>query len=518
MIQSTASRTRAGAAAAGLSALLGACTVGPNYVKPDLATPSAFSSAGRPGTVGAKLSQVTPQPVDLTTWWNVFNDAKLSSLVKRAMSGNLNLAEAVTRVRQARAQEVISGAAGLPSVNATGIGLRQNSNANASGGIASIAGGGAASGGAAAGAAAQGAAGSAQSSSGGSGPSHINYLSVGADATWQIDVFGGTRRSVEAARAQTAQAVWQTRDTQVSVAAEVAQNYLQLRLGQARMTVLQTDLARQQGLLKIVRDRFDAGFVTALDVNQQLAQIAQTQVQIPQIEAQDKGYIHAIAVLLGEPPESLEAELSTTGPVPPVPPVLPAGLPSDLLRRRPDIRASERSLASANAQIGVAVARFYPSFNLVGQGGFSSNSPSNLFDLKNASSVGLLYSSFNLFNGGQTAAQVRSAKAAREQAFYEYRRTVITALQESEDALATYAGDQARWAALVASFNASNNAFTIAGQQYSAGITDFTAVFQAQGTLLQLQDQLTQADAQLAIDVVALYKALGGGWSDTTPA
>ena len=512
------SRTFAGALLAASMAVLAACTVGPNYVKPDVGAPAAFSSEAQPGSSGAALSQVTAQSGDLSTWWNVFNDAELSALVKRAMAGNLQLAEAVTRVQQARAQEVVAGAAGLPSVNATGIGLRQNSNANASGGIASLAGGGAAASGSAAGAqAAAGSAGAAQSSAGATGPSHINYLSVGADATWQIDVFGGTRRSVEAARAQTAQAVWQVRDTQVTIAAEVAQDYLQLRLGQARVKVLQTDLARQQGLLKIVRDRFNAGFVTALDVNQQLAQIAQTEAQIPQVQAQDLGYIHAIAVLLGALPETMETELSAPGALPPVPPTLPTGLPSDLLRRRPDIRASERSLAAANAQIGVAVARFYPSFNLIGQGGFSSNSPSNLFDLKNASSLGLLYTSFNLFNAGQTAAQVRSAKAARQQAFYEYRRTVITGLQEAEDALARYAADQQRWTALTGSFNAANTAFTISNQQYAAGLTDFTNVYQTQGTLLSLQDQLTQADAQLAVDVVAIYKALGGGWSDAAP-
>ena len=500
---------------AGLAvAALAGCTVGPTYRKPDIATPGAFTDAPQAGSPGAALSRVTQDEADLSQWWSVFGDAELSSLVKRALAGNLQLAEAISRVRQARQQEIVQGAQGLPSVSASGLALRDNRNASASGGLGSLVGGASAATGSAASAAQTGAATAGAAPTGSQGPSHIDYLSVGANATWQIDVFGGVRRGVEAARAQTLQAVWRARDTQVTIAAEVAQDYLQLRLAQARLQVLNTDLKRQQGVFAIIRDRFNAGFVTDLDVNQQRTQLAQTQAQIPQVAAQVTAYAHAIAVLLGEQPQTLEAELGVAKPLPPVPPILPTGLPSDLLRRRPDIRAAERSLASANAQIGVAVARFYPSFNLIGSGAFSSNSPSNLFDLKNASSLGLLDVSWNIFNGGATRAQVNAAKAAREEAFLEYRRVVITALQEAEDALARYAADQQRWTAATAAYNAANVSFTIANQQYAAGLTDFTPVYQAQGALVQLQDQLTQADAQLATDVVTLYKALGGGWSE----
>lgn len=491
------------------------CTVGPTYHRPEIATAPAFADAAPPATPGAALSRVTSDDADLSQWWGVFNDAELSALVKRAFAGNLQLAEAVSRVRQAREQETVAGAQGLPSINGSGLALRDDRNASASGGLGSLVGGAGATTGASG--AQTGAATAGAASTGAQGPSHIDYLSVGANATWQIDVFGGVRRGVESARAQTLQRVWQARDTQVTIAAQVAQDYLQLRLAQARLQVLTVDLKRQEGVFTIIRDRFQAGFVTDLDVNQQRTQLAQTQGQIPQVQAQVIAYAHAIATLLGEQPEALEAELAVAKPLPPVPPTLPGGLPSDLLRRRPDIRAAERGLASANAQIGVAVARLYPSFNLIGSGTFSSNSPSNLFDLKNASSLGLLNLGLPLFDGGSNRAQIRAAKAAREEAFLEYRRVVITALQESEDALARYAADQQRWASATAAYNAANVSFTIANQQYASGLTDFTPVYQAQGALVQLQDQLTQADAQLATDVVSLYRDLGGGWSETLP-
>ena len=491
---------------------LAGCTVGPSYVKPQIAIAPAFGDTAAPGTPGAALSRVTTDEADLSQWWGLFNDAELSSLVKRALAGNLQLAEAISRVRQAREQETVAGAQGLPSINGSGLGLRENRNASASGGLGSLVGGAGAATGASG--AQTGAATAGASTTGAQGPSHIDYLSVGANATWQIDVFGGVRRGVESARAQTLQAVWRARDTQVTIAAQVAQDYLQLRLAQARLHVLNLDLKRQEGVFAIIRDRFNAGFITDLDVNQQRTQLAQTQAQIPQVRAQTLAYAHAIATLLGEPPQALEAELAVAKPLPPVPPALPAGLPSDLLQRRPDIRAAERGLASANAQIGVATARLYPSFNLIGSGTFSSNSPSNLFDLKNASSLGLLSLGLPLFDAGSNRAQVRAARQAREEAFFEYRRVVITALQEAEDALARYAADQERWTAATAAYNAANVSFTIANQQYASGLTDFTPVYQAQGTLVQLQDQLTQADAQLATDVVTLYKALGGGWSE----
>ncbi|MBE7217900.1 MAG: efflux transporter outer membrane subunit [Caulobacteraceae bacterium] len=499
----------AGAAAAALAG----CTVGPDYRRPDAPTTAGGGFEGlTPKGKDAPLSATTAAEPPVGAWWSQFHDPVLDGLVARALSGNLDLAQASSRIRAARAQEIVAAAAGLPQVTATGNVLRDNRSATADSPIQL---GGGASGGAAAGGASGAATGAAAGagSSQTQGPSHINYFTVGADAIWEIDLFGGVRRSVEAARDTTAADVWSRRDSQVSIASEVASQYVQVRLQQARVVQLNADLKRQEGVFKIIRDRFATGFVTNLDVNQQRAQLASTQSQIPQAEAAIKVAEHALGVLLGESPDALAAELDRPAALPPVPPTVPAGLPSQLLRRRPDIRAAERTLASSNAQIGVQTAALYPNLNLVGLGSFGSNTIESLFDGRNAMSLGLALAQWNVFSAGANQANVRIAREQYRQQLYSYRKTVLTALQEVEDALARYSADQRRWAALNDSFHASVNSFNIASQQYGVGLTDYTSVYNAQGTLLQVQEQLTQADADLATDVVNLYKALGGGWS-----
>ncbi len=504
-------RRRLIAALSASAALAAGCTVGPDYRRPDGPTAPAFAAlAGK--DQGAVLSATTGDEADLALWWTQFHDPMLDRLVERALQGNLDLAEAASRIRQARAQVVVTQAAGLPQVAAVGNALRDNRSASADSPLGGLVGAGAASGGSS-GAAAGGAAQGASSSSSGQGPSHVNYYTVGLDATWMVDLFGGVRRGVEGARDSAAAQVWSRRDSQVAVASEVANQYLQLRLQQSRLSVLHADLDRQEGLFRIIRDRFATGFVTNLDVNQQRAQLANTQAQIPQAEAQADAAIHAIGVLLGETPEAMAAELGPSkGALPPVPPRLPAGLPSDLLRRRPDIRAAERSLAAANAQIGVQTAALYPSFDILALGSFGAGDIERLFDGRNAMSLGLGLVQWNAFTAGRNQANVRIAREQYQQSLVQYRRTVLTAYRDVEDALSRYGADQRRWSALSGSFGASQNSYTIARQQYGVGLVDYTSVYNAQATLLQVQDQLTQADGALATDVVALYRALGGGW------
>ena len=266
-------------------------------------------------------------------------------------------------------------------------------------------------------------------------------------------------------------------------------------------------------MFRIIRDRFKTGLVTDLDVNQQRAQLATTQAMIPQVQAQAVAAIHALGVLVGQPPQTLEGELAAARPLPPVPPTIPAGLPSQLLRRRPDIRASERQLASANAQIGVQTAALYPNLNLVALGSFGSSTIESVFDGRNAMSLGLALLQWNAFSAGKNQANVRIAREQYRQQLLTYQSTVLQALQEVEDDLARYAADQRRWSALNGAFGAAQSSFQIAGQQYAVGLVDYTSVYNAQATLLSVQDQLTQADGALGTDVTALYKALGGGWS-----
>ena len=486
-------------------ALAAGCTVGPNYHRPDEPTPSAFAELADKFK-GAPLSATTSDAPAVEAWWTQFHDPELDSLVARALRDDLDLEEAASRIRQARASEIVSAAAGLPQLTANGNSLHVSRSSDADTPI-QIGGGGSS------GAASSGGAGAAGGASASSGPSHINYFAAGFDAVWEVDVFGGVRRGVENARDLTAAQVWSRRDSQVSVASEVANQYLTYRLDQARIEVLKANAKSQGGVLEIIGQRFKTGFVTNTDVNQQRTQLANTQAQIPQVEAGSIAAVHGLGLLLNLAPAALQAELAPPAALPPVPPTLPTGMPSDLLRRRPDIRAAERRLAAANAQVGVQTAALYPSVNLVGLGTFGSSEIESLFDGRNATSIVLGMLQQSVFNGGQNQANIRIAKEQYIQSQVQYRRTVLTALREVEDALARYSSDQRRQQALDGAAKAAAESVRIAAEQYDVGRVDYTTVYTAQMSLEQTQDQLTQANGALGTDIVALYKALGGGWT-----
>ncbi len=485
------------------TSVLGACTVGPDYRKPDLPAPPAFSEkADR--TVGAPLSAVTAETATLDRWWTRFNDPVLDDLVRRAFADNLTLAQARARVRQARAQVAVARSAGLPVVGASTTAARIDTQSQTITGL----GGQGAQGGAAGG-------GGAASSGGVGGFNRAEVFMLGLNAAWELDLFGSVRRQTEGARAQAETAEWSARDTQVSVASEVANAYLQLRLNQARAAVLRLDLQRQEALFKLIGDRFRTGFVTNLDVDQQRTQLANTQSQIPQVEAQAEAQAHAVATLLGLTPEALYTELAPVKGLPPVPPTIPAGLPSDLLRRRPDIRSAERRLAAANAQVGVSIAALFPTLNLTFLPSYSRIAVSDMFQKPTRSLLSLAQGSQPLFDGGARLAQIRGSRAAYDEAFAAYKAAGLQAMQEVEDAIVRYQADQKRWAALVDAFQAAQRSDLISRQQYAVGLVTYANVYQTQASLYSIQDQLAQADGALATDVVALYKALGGGWDDT---
>jgi outer membrane protein, multidrug efflux system len=487
VIRSILSRTAVAACAA---SLLGACTVGPDYRRPDLPAPAAFAEAQ-----STPRTAVLGSPADLSAWWTQFNDPVLDDLVHRALAGNPDLEAAASRVREARQQERVATAAELPSVNASGNAVTFNSDRKSS---------------------PKGAAAGAVGASpiGLPIPPHLNVYSAGFDATWEVDLFGGTRRSIEAAKANTAAAEWARRDGQVSLLAEVANDYLTLRALQARIALGQTELKRQHDVAGLVQARRNTGFVTNLDVNQQTVQVATTAAQIQQLEAQASVQVHALGILVGEPPQSLTATLApVTAALPPPPPSLPVGLPSDLLQRRPDIREAERRLAAANANIGVQVANLYPKLNLLGLASFAGMSASDLFSRQNLSSIGVGMLTEPVFNGGRTRAQIAAAKEEYSQALASYRSTVLGAFRDVEDALARYKAEDSRRASLAQSVTAARNSFAIAEDQYRAGLVNFINVLQAEVALLNSQDQLTQSDAQMLSDLASLYKALGGGWS-----
>jgi NodT family efflux transporter outer membrane factor (OMF) lipoprotein len=480
-------RPSAVVALAGLLAT--ACTVGPNYVKPDLPAPPAYAQAA-----STPRTAVTAQDADLSSWWTQFGDPVLDGLIKRALADNPDLQAAASRVREARAEERIAAAAALPSLSASGNALTYNSQRNSS---SSTAGGGASSG-----------------LAGLPIPSHLDLYSAGFDATWEVDLFGGTRRAIEAAKDTAEAAEWSRRDGQVSLLAEVANDYLTLRAVQARIAIGREELQRQKDQFKLIQARRQNGFVTGLDVNQQSVQVDTSAAEIPQLQAMASAQIHALGVLVGQPPETLTHALAPSdATLPPPPPTLPTGLPSELLLRRPDLRQAERRLAAANAQIGVETAALYPKLNLIGLATFASPQIGGLFDGQNFSSLGLGMLSAPVFEGGRTRAAIAAAKEEREQAFQAYRGAVLGAFRDVEDALARFKAEDDRRAALTQSVAAARNTLKIAQDQYSAGLVTFINVLQAQNALLNSRDQLTQSDAQTLSDLVSLYKALGGGWT-----
>jgi NodT family efflux transporter outer membrane factor (OMF) lipoprotein len=469
--------------------LLSACTeVGPDYHQPDMATPGAFAAQAGPLSVPAATED------DLTRWWSLYHDTELESLIGRALSANLDIKTAASRVRESREQEIIAEAAASPSVSATADGARVHSGRN----LLSQFGGASQSG----------------SSSGAkpSGGTDITLYSLGFDATWEIDVFGGVRRGVEAAKAGTETALWEMRDGEVTLTAEIAADYISLRADQARLAILQNELKSQNATLQLVADRARTGFVTQLDVNQQYALAATTEAQMPALEADARAQEHAIAVLLAMEPDTLAAELDASAPTPGIPASLPVGLPSDLLRRRPDVREAERKLAQATANEGVAVAALYPKFNLIGAINLASNSLGTLFNSTSLNEAGIGMINWPLFKGGEAHANIRAKQEEEQQDYFAYQKAVLGAVQNCEDALVRYAAEQRRFTTLNQAVTRDQSSVVIANQQYQAGLTNFVNVLTAESNELQASDQLAQSSAALATDLASLYKALGGGW------
>ncbi len=301
------------------------------------------------------------------------------------------------------------------------------------------------------------------------------------------------------------------------MSAEVANAYLTLRSTQARIGILRESTQHQRDLLALAAARAHAGFVTELDVNQQRSQLSATTAQLPLLEAQERASVHSIGVLLGSEPDAVADELAATVAVPSVPATLPVGLPSDLLRRRPDVRSAERQLASATAEVGVAVANLYPKFDLLAALNVASNSLNGFFSSRNLSNVEGGMISWPLFQGGKLRANVRVTKEQETQAYLAYRKSVLAALQDAEDALTRYAAEQRRLTSLLESQAAASSSLHIAEEQYRAGLVTFINVLTASASLLTADDQVAQSRQALAQNLVSLYKALGGGWSASDP-
>jgi NodT family efflux transporter outer membrane factor (OMF) lipoprotein len=344
-------------------------------------------------------------------------------------------------------------------------------------------------------------------------PFENNVYQAGFDASWEIDVFGGTRRATEAAKAVVAASVFGMRDTLVTLLSEVARNYIEARGYQRQLTIAHENIRAQEDNLVITQDRFKHGLTSDLDVQQAATVLATTRAEVPTLENSLLASIHGLGVLLGQPPGALLEELSIVAPIPAAPPEVPVGLPSELLLRRPDVQQAERQLAAATAQIGVATADLFPKFSLTGAAGWESVSASDWF--AGASKMWSLGPTvqWNIFDAGRIRANIKVQNARQEQALANYEKTVLGSFEDVENALVSYAKEQVRRRSLEEAVNHSQESLRLANQLYANGLTNFINVLDAERSLYQAQDQLVQSERAVSVNLISLYKSLGGGWN-----
>lgn len=486
---------------------LAGCTVGPNYSAPKQPTPAAFAEDQGP--------QATP---DLQGWWHAYHDPELERLIAMGLADNPDLKSAAARIRGARAQERVARSAYFPQVNATAGSTYEQFSKNAGlSSLASLLGGGSSSGASSAGL-------QNSSTSGIAAPGDdITVYSAGFDASWELDLFGGTRRSVQGARARAEAAVWSARDAQLSLIAEIVDAYLQLRTLQAREQVAREEVDRQEKRLAILDHTAQSGLTPQGDFIRQRAQLAQALAAVAPIVAEGKAQMHGLGMLVGRTPDTLIAELTVVPPPLPAPPQVPAGLPSDLLRRRPDVRMAERQLAAATADIGVAVADLYPRFTLTGASQLISTALGNLFTGDSLQLTGQAQAMFPILDWGKRKGQVAQRKAQADEAYYAYQKAVLGALRDVEDALIRIRSEQERNHALQGGFADATRASQVVEARYASGLVDYGAVLDARAAEISAHDALIQSDGALRRDTLALTKALGGGWEglsmpETPPA
>lgn len=463
------------------------CAVGPRYAPPKPSVPSRWSESV---TVAASVKT-------LESWWASFQDPTLDHLVARALEGNLDLKIAAARVREARAARGIAAAAGLPQVAFDGAYARtQRSEAVPPFKAAAPAGS-------------------------PFGPREQNAFELGFDASWEIDVFGGVRRDREAALADVQASQEAQRDVLVTLLAEVARTYTELRGAQRQLEILDETLRSQRDTRGLVEARFDAGLATALDVSRAEGLIATTTARRPPLERLAKEAVHRLGVLLGQEPGALLVELEEARPIPTAPPEVPNSLPSELLARRPDLRRAERELAAATARVGVARADLFPRFSIVGGFGRLSQDAADLDSGKSQFWSFIPSVRWPIFSGGRIRANIRVQGARQEQALLRYEKAVLTALEEVENALVAHAREGRRQDALREAVVAERRALDLATHRYTGGLENFLSVLDAQRAVFAAEDQLAQSEKNGALTLIALYKALGGGWSvdgDAPPA
>jgi NodT family efflux transporter outer membrane factor (OMF) lipoprotein len=420
-------------------------------------------------------------PQALAAWWTTLNDPELSSLIDRAVLGNLDLKKALARVREARARRGMAKADLFPTLDATGSATWSRSSKDTGTGKTS------------------------------------DLYAASFDAGWELDIFGGVRRSVEAAEADLRTGHEGLRDVLVSLLAEVALNYVEVRTFQTRLTVAEANLEAQNETYQLTLWRYQAGLSDELAVQQARYNLENTRSQIPTLRTGLEEAMNRIAVLLGEQPGKIHEEVKKQVPIPVTPLKVAVGVPADLLRRRPDVRRAESQLAAQTARVGVATADLYPKFTLSGSIGLEALSMSNLSSSGIWSLSGGPGITWAIFKAGAIRQNIEVQSALEEQYFIAYEAAVLSALEEIENALVAYAEEQQRRQSLSEATQAAQKAVELAQHKYQAGLTDFSNVLDAQRSLLSFQDQLAQSNGTVTSNLVRLYKAVGGGWTSLAP-
>jgi NodT family efflux transporter outer membrane factor (OMF) lipoprotein len=475
---------------------LAGCTVGPNFVRPIPQTSAHWSpTAGKPRPIdNMRESTTSEETANLRRWWADFNDPTLSSLIERSMASNLDVRAAVLRIEEARAQRGVTAASFWPSLSTNASYTRtRTSETTTTGALFNSIGTG---------------------TGGSSIPNPTNQYQLGADVSWEVDLFGRVRRSVEVADATIDASVEDQHAALVSLQGDVAQGYIELRGAQLRKATAEQSIATTSELLELAQKRRAVGLTSDIDVVEATAQLTATRAQWSVIDLAITQAINQLSRLLGQEPESLRAELNTAAPLPPLPPTVPIGFPAELARRRPDIRKAEANLHAATAEIGVAVAGLFPRLTFKGSGGFQSETISQLTQWASRFvSIGptLELPVFDL--GRWKTIKVQDVRA--KEAAVAYAATVLTALHEVENARAAYGADQDRRAWLDLTVAHNRDAWLLARQRYDGGVASFIEVLDAERTLQQNQLLLAESRTAVCDDLIRLYRALGGGWEST---
>ena len=456
--------------------LTGCATVGPDYVPPDTSVSATWHTQSKGGLTAKEMN-----PQTLAEWWTTLNDPELSRLIDRAVLGNLDLKKAMARIRESRARRGMTKSDLFPTLDATG-----SSNWSRS------------------------------SKDTGTGKTGDLYA-ASFDAGWELDIFGGVRRSAEAAEADLQANYEDLRNVLVSLIGEMALNYIEVRTFQTRLTVAEANLEAQKGTYKLNLWRYQAGLSDELTVQQARYNLENTRSQIPTLRIGLEEAKNRLAVLLGEQPGKVHTELEERKPVPVPPLEFAVGVPADVLRRRPDLRRAERQLAAQTARIGVATADLYPKFTLSGSIGLETLSLTNLSSSGSLTLSGGPRITWAIFKAGAIRQNIEFQSALQEQYLIAYEATVLSVLEEVENALVNYAEEQQRRDNLRNAIQAAQKAVELAQHKYQAGLTDFSNVLDAQRSLLSFEDQLAQSDGAVTSNLVRLYKALGGGWTSLTP-